>query len=288
MTIFAAVMLWFMANNAPTGQLYIRTAPGLTVLVDGIEYGTTTTRASGIVIDVPEGRRVITLRSPEGAESKFEKDVIAAQFNQLDVSAMSLRSTGQRRANNPGAIRVAGITEDCEVFLNNKLHDENRARPDQLVLDNLTAGSHNVAVHCGTVTRATPVNVHSGMMALLRFDAASRALVDDGERPRVVNMTPKDTGSFILDADVPAEWKHALSAAVKPPCVVKTAQVSDLWTVRMLVMAPTWREFQLFVRRLESQWAVQKVTWPETGGYDRSGQVTAVVTVRFQNPRQVR
>ena len=250
-SFFLFLFLLFPATqNAANGELIIVSDPGLDVLVDGTHYGVT--GPGGIVLQVPEGGRKVTIRSANGGENTFDVTISSTHSTELRVSSLGLRRPLKRPQTGGVEVQKAqGCTASADNF-------SAAVSGSDLIINSLPVGDHALVVTCGDRVIRKNVTVRMGYLVSLELDRNARTLRNLGEQRMSLSIDVAEN-SAIAQAAIPADWKRALSRIIVSGVRVEGAVQLSVDRMRVVAFARDLRAAYEYQSRLNNAQDIAKV-----------------------------
>jgi hypothetical protein len=250
-TFFLVLFLLFPASQRTVnGELVIVSDAGLDVLIDGAHYGVT--NPGGIVLQVPEGDRKVTIRSANGGENTFDVAISSAHSTELRVSSLGLRRLLKRPQTGGIEVRNAqGCTASADNF-------GGTVSGSDVIINSLPVGDHALVVTCGDRVIRKSVPVRMGYLVSFELDRNARTLRNAGEQKMSLSIDVAEN-SAIAQAAVPADWKRALSRIIVSGVRIEGVVQLSVDRMRVVAYARDLRAAYEFQSRLNSAQDIAKV-----------------------------
>jgi hypothetical protein len=173
------------------GEIWIRSAPGVVVTLDGVRAGVTTEADAGLRISgVSPGVHELGLAMPGGGSRTVTVEVSRGESTTVNVPLVGLQP---RRPASAGALLIEALPyrQPCQVTVGAARYDLTAAT---LRIDKLPGGRHPVTVTCGGRSLRQEVEVEPTRLIDLRFDITRNRLDVIRSRPReaVTELTSRD------------------------------------------------------------------------------------------------
>jgi hypothetical protein len=196
------------------GEIFIKIEPGVKVLLDDIEVGTSGIRDGGLYIrSVRPGKHKLTLQVKDGGAMDVDVEVFSDNTTPVSVSSLTLRASARRRKSDI-ELRVESDALECTATLGRR--EESITSPRAVLFEDVPSGSHHIAVSCGGRSLATNVEVTPGRTLTVEADFRAKTMRVINDRPRVKELVVRSSRDLLVDAQIPSDAKRALIAALRP------------------------------------------------------------------------
>ena len=231
-TLFSVLLATVSQLSSP-GHLFVHMTGGYDVLVDGASMGLTDNNVGGKIVDCAPGRHHVVVRSSDGREGAFDVQIASGQTNDITLSPLGLRKK-LASADDPGALHVVCVPEDCSVMF----RDKDKMTSDDTV-DAVPAGHYPVVASRGALTLRTSVDVPAGTVVTLECNFNTRATrVTDAHR-RARHLTVAEANDGLAHLNVPTYWKTAIRSSLPAGVIVVQAQEVANNGIRASLRVPT-------------------------------------------------
>lgn len=271
--LIVALLLATVSGSQQAGRLYVHVTPGLQILIDGIDVGTSNAAEGGKMIrGVVPGTHRVVVRSPDGREAAFNVAITEGQTTDANVSPLGFRKLNRAPdVDDSGLVRVTSIPTDSIV----EFHGVTRENHDgsELTFDAVPAGRYPITVtQSGKAVRAD-VDVPKGSIVTVEvnFKSATIRTTDTKPRPRRLQIAEPNDPLRMLN--VSSQWKTAIRTALpNTVSIVGATATGNQVKVRLKVpddkmVAPLLRslssssgfadvEYGSYPHREESGWVV--------------------------------
>ncbi|HEV7768834.1 MAG TPA: hypothetical protein VGQ76_27825 [Thermoanaerobaculia bacterium] len=214
MHLVALLLAAALTELPDTGRIKIlNLQQGATVLVDGQIAGTPAVGETTLLVSsVRPGRRTIVIRTPGDGDSRpFYVDVYELKTATLTLSQLTTVRRNQLGMG-AGDIRVSTIAPPCTVTIADSQYHLTTPKP--VMARNLSAGKSALAVSCGAKRLTGEVTVRDGFVTIVALDPVRGKISVTGEEPRARKVEVRTARDSINAADIPGDWKRAISAAM--------------------------------------------------------------------------
>lgn len=239
-----------------TGDIFIRTEPGIVIYLDGVRAGVSSIEESGLWLQkVKVGVHEVRFEMG-GSTSATRVKVAKAETTTVTVSSLALRSGATR--NGGIEIKLVSQEKDCVVTL---------GETEKPIVDSvagfydLLPGSYDIGVSCGTSRNIQgKATVTSGRTTDIEANLTTKVLRAKGDHPRVAQpMKIRSSQDKIANAPLPAEAKRALMSAFVPGM-----QVIEIHSVGGTLIlgefeTPSMDDAALFVEKLQESEAFNSI-----------------------------
>jgi len=208
MIVLALLLLLANEPTQATGDLVVNVAAGTQVFVDGDLMGTASTEGQ-TVRGLTVGPHKVMLRAPTGGTASFNVNIIEAKVQTINVSPLGFRM--KPKSDSPvAALRVASDETPCTVTVGDV---EAEKTQHDLNLGTLPIGKQKVVIVCGTRRVESMITLADGELQIIEPDFARHTINVVAHRRRVTALNVDTGQAEIVSANIPVEWKRALSAA---------------------------------------------------------------------------
>lgn len=249
------------------GDIFVQAPAGYEVKLDGQSQGVVKAGEKGMILrDVPAGRHIVDVMKPASAgNSRYDVDVVAGSTATVIVPSMAMIMR-PRSTPGTGDLQVRTPQSPCRAFVGGTSHELDTR---DSIVRNIPAGKQTLRLQCGTLEVAGSVQVQDGQVVIVDANLTRKKLTVGGSRPRSLNVVVTPSQHHAIPADLPGDWKRALSSALD-------SSLSDVHVTRKGWSAieisfhvdssdDVWR----FQQRISQRGEVAQVTWMEfvkTGG----------------------
>ncbi|HEX7809986.1 MAG TPA: hypothetical protein VF608_14715 [Thermoanaerobaculia bacterium] len=196
------------------GEIFIKIEPGVKVLLDGVEVGTSGVRDGGLYIrSVRSGKHKLTLQVKDGGAMDVDVEVFPETTTPVSVSSLTLRASARRRKSDV-EVRVESDALECTATMGRR--EESITSPRAVLFEDVPTGSHHIAVSCGGRNLGTTVEVVPGRTLTVEADFRAKTMRVINDRPRVKELVVRSSRDMLVDAQIPSDAKRALIAALRP------------------------------------------------------------------------
>ncbi|HJT16056.1 MAG TPA: hypothetical protein VJ853_01640 [Thermoanaerobaculia bacterium] len=245
-TLVALLLLPAAALAQPNGALFLHLRGGYHVLVDGTDTGATTDDVGGKVTPIAAGRHHIIVRSPEGREAQFDVTIAAGMTTDITLSPLGFRKPVPA-TDDPGALHVVCVPEDCTVMFRDK---DKMANDD--TLDAIPAGRYPLAATHGASTLRADVDIPAATVVTLEANFNTRTTRIVETKHRVRKLVVAEQNDALAYLNVPGYWKSAIRSALPAGVTVYQAMEVGGYGVRTTLRVPSddvgWALIEAFER----------------------------------------
>lgn len=264
-------------NELPdTGRIKIlNLQQGAMVLVDGQVAGTPAKGETTLLVSsVKPGRRTIVIRTPGDGDSRpFYVDVQEMKTATLTLSQLTTVRRSQLGVGS-GDIRVSTIAPPCTVTIADGQYHLTTPKP--VTARNISAGKSTLAISCGAKRLTGEVTVTDGFVTVVALDPARGKISVIGEEPRARKMEVRSARDSINAADIPGDWKRAISGAMGGGVLNASIESIGLRSASVIFECTSANAASRVLERLKEHAAVHEV---EVTGVEK---MTEGVKVRVQ------
>src|SRR5579859_602593 len=249
--LIIALLLATVSSVQQGGRLYVHVTPGLEILIDGFDVGTSNAEEGGkMVRGVVPGTHHVVVRSPDGRQASFNVAITEGQTTDANVSPLGFRKLNRAPDDDDsGVVRVTSIPTDSIV----EFHGVTRENHDgsELTFDAIPAGRYPVTVtQPGKVVRAE-IDVPKGSIVTVdvNFKSATIRTTETKPRPRRLQIAEPNDPLRLLN--ITSQWKTAIRTALpNTVSIVGASAAGNQVTVRLKV--PSDRMVAPLLRSLSS------------------------------------
>jgi hypothetical protein len=214
MLLVALLLATAFAEMPDTGRIKILNVPqGVTVIVDGRVAGKAASPDNIFLIpSVKAGKHQIVIRTPGDGDSRpFYVDVHELKTATLTLSPLTMVRRNQLGLD-AGDIRVTTNAPPCSVTIAGSEYPLPSSTP--VMARNISAGRAVLVATCGAKKFTGEVTVRDGFVTVVALDPARGKVSVTGEEPRARKVDVRSARDSINSADIPGDWKRAISSAM--------------------------------------------------------------------------
>ena len=201
-------------------EVFVRTQPGVVVMLDGVSQGVTNADEGGLhICPVEPGVHQLTLQVPDGGAATMPVEVKKFEGAVVDISSLQLHAQTTRR----GGIEVRTSRRVCTAILGEREID---VVDGAALFDSVAPGTMRVTLRCGAESLQRDVDVRVGRVAIVEADWRAGTLRAAGDRPKALPVAVAEPGDLFVDLPLPAAIKRGLINAI-PPGVKVTSIKAD-------------------------------------------------------------
>ncbi|HEY6140911.1 MAG TPA: hypothetical protein VI670_24410 [Thermoanaerobaculia bacterium] len=191
-------------------EVFVRTQPGVVVVLDGVPQGVTNTGEGGLhICPVEPGLHQLTLQVPDGGAATLPVEVKKFEGAVVDISSLQLHAQTTRR----GGIEVRTSRRACTAITGEHEVD---VVDGAALFDSVAPGTMRVTLRCGSESLARDVEVGVGRIAIVEADWNARTLRAAGDRAKAMPVAVAEPGDLFVDLPLPAAIKRGLINAIPP------------------------------------------------------------------------
>src|ERR1043165_4042134 len=161
-------------------EVFVRTQPGVVVMLDGVSQGVTNSDEGGLhICPVEPGLHQLTLQVPDGGAATMPVDVKKFEGAVVDISSLQLHAQTTRR----GGIEVRTSRRVCTAILGERELD---VVDGAALFDSVAPGPVRITLRCGAESIERDVDVGVGRIAIVEADWNARVLRAAGDRAKAM------------------------------------------------------------------------------------------------------
>jgi hypothetical protein len=246
MIVLALLLLFANEPSQATGDLVVQVAAGTEVSVDGQVYGVASTDGQ-TVRGLSPGTHKVMLRAPNGGVANFNVNIIEAKVQTINVSPLGFRM--KPKSETPvAAVRIVSDETPCTVTVGDVSAEKTQ---HELNVGTVPTGRQKLSIVCGTKRVDSMLTLAPDELQIIEPDFDRRVANVIAHRRRVTALTVEGGQSEIVSANIPVEWKRALSAAAGECKAVNVTAISAN-TVIITYRAPTMSGANAVIDRLRN------------------------------------
>lgn len=191
-------------------EVFVRTQPGVVVMLDGVTHGVTNAEEGGLhICPVEPGMHQLTLQVPDGGAATLPVDVKKFEGATVDISSLWLHAQTTRR----GGIEVRTSRRVCTAIVGERELD---VVDGAALFDSVAPGPVRITLRCGAESIERDVDVGVGRIAIVEADWNARVLRAAGDRAKAMPVAVAEPGDMFVGLPLPAEIKRGLINAIPP------------------------------------------------------------------------
>ena len=264
-----AILLATVTTIGNTGNVYVRTEPGIIVFLDGQRFGVTNVEESGLMLNaIPTGTHELRFQMGTGMSAQ-RVNVTKGDTTTVMVSSLALRTAARKGALE---IKITPATPDCTATIADK---EVSVIDSVAGLYDLSAGTYDVTVTCGAKVLKGKAAVTSGRTTDVQANLTTKVIKTTGDHERVAQqVNVPQTRDRVANSPLSAEAKRALLASLPSGVEVLSVQVVNSAYVHTEFEAPDLDSASQLMMNLKSSGEFKAIAVSTTTGrVPRQGHV---------------
>ncbi|MCU1228907.1 MAG: hypothetical protein JWO97_1791 [Acidobacteria bacterium] len=275
MIVLALLLLLATEPTQATGDLVVQVAAGTEVYVDGQMYGVASTDGQ-TVRGLAAGPHKVMLHAPNGGTATFNVNIIEAKVQTINVSPLGFRM--KPKSETPvAAVRIVSDETPCTVSVGDVSAEKTQ---HELNVGTVPTGRQKLSIVCGTKRVDSMLTLAPDELQIIEPDFNRHVANVLGHRRRVTALVVEGGQSEIVSANIPVEWKRALSAAAGESKAINVTPISGN-TVLITYRAPTMNGANAVIDRLRNTDIVDRAE-PTGNAQKTPDGVVFTVRVKFR------
>jgi hypothetical protein len=270
-----ALLFLLAGPSQATGDLIVNVAAGTEVYVDGELYGVASTDGQ-TVRGLAPGPHKVMLHAPNGGTANFNVNIIEAKVQTINVSPLGFRM--KPKSETPvAAVRIVSDETPCTVTVGDVVAEKTQ---HELNVGTVPTGRQKLSIVCGEKRVDSILTLAPDEMQIIEPDFNRRIANVIAHRRRVTVLTVEGGQSEIVSANIPVEWKRALSAAAGESKALSVTPI-NITTVIVTYRAPTMNSANAVIDRLRNTDIVDRAE-PTGNAQKTPDGVVFTVRVKFR------
>ena len=274
MTVIALLLL-LAGQSQATGDLVVNVAAGTEVFVDGDLQGVASTDGQ-TVRGLAPGPHKVMLRAPNGGTAHFNVNIIEAKVQTINVSPLGFRL--KPKSETPvAALRIVSDETPCTVTVGDVIADKTQ---HELNIGTVPPGRQKLSIVCGAKRVDSMITLAEDELQIIEPDFNRHVANVVAHRRRVTTLVVDSGQSEIVSANIPVEWKRALSAAAGESKAISVTPLSYS-TVIITYRAPNMNGANAVIDRLRNTDIIERAE-PTGNAQKTPDGVVFTIRVKFR------